>query len=383
MRNEGVGILRVLAADDSAVMREVMRTVFAMHAESGDPSLPRMELCGAVRDGVEAVEQTVALRPDVLLLDLEMPRLNGLGVLERLREVAPEVPVILCSTYTERGARATLDALAHGAKDYVTKPEHQRNYGAALESLRRELLPKIAALARGGQQGEVRRKHWEGERERAVGGGRPEVVLIGVSTGGPSALETMLPSLPKDFAVPVLIVQHMPRLFTGALAERLNRLCRLPVEEARDGVAIEPGTIWLAPGDQHMEVAMGALGVRGGRMRAIRLRAGDASSGCMPSVDMLFRSAARAYGAGTLAVVMTGMGSDGLDGAHVVRASGGAVLAQDEASSAVWGMPARVADAGLASAVLPLGALAGELVQRVRAVRTVREGRREVMYGVL
>ena len=393
MRNEDDRRVRVLAADDSAVMREVMRTIFSREEESSDGLLPRMELCGVARDGIEAVEQAVALRPDVLVLDLEMPRLNGLGVLEQLRTLAPELPVILCSSYTEHGARTTLDALAHGAKDYVTKPEHQRNFEAALESLRRQLFPKIAALARGrhsGHQGDAPHKHSEDARAFGTQGEGAEAVVIGISTGGPPALETLLPALPRDFPVPVLVVQHMPRLFTGALAERLNRLCRMPVEEARDGMRIEPGKILLAPGDKHMEVTTGLTrsldALRGGgscRIRVVRLRAPELPTGGMPSVDLLFRSAARAYGSRTLAVVMTGMGSDGLEGAAAIRAAGGTVLAQDQASSAVWGMPARVAEAGLAAAVLPLEAIAGELIERVGTVRKAVDVRREIIYGVL
>ena len=380
MREDGEQRLRVLAADDSAVMREVMRTIFAMHAEAGDTTLPAMELCGAVRDGVEALEQVEAMRPDVLVLDLEMPRLDGLGVLAELRSLAPLLPVILCSAHTERGARATLEGLAAGAKDYVTKPEHQKNYRAALESLTRQLLPKIAALA---VRGTGIHRAGRALRQTVATRQKVEAVVIGVSTGGPSALEAMLPLLPADLPVPVLIVQHMPRLFTGALSERLNRLCRMPVAEARDGAAVGQGGIWIAPGDEHMEVAAGV-----GRGMAIRLREGEPENGCRPSADVLFRAAARLFGAGTLAVVMTGMGSDGTEGARMIRAAGGAVLAQDEATSAVWGMPARIVEEGLASAVVPLQDLAGALVSRVRKGRegggaSFGMGRAEVMHGVL
>ncbi len=390
MRSDGERRVRVLAADDSVVMREVMRTIFAMHEENGDVLLPPMELCGVARDGIEALEQVQALRPDVLLLDLEMPRLNGIGVLAALKTAAPLLPVILCSTHTQRGARATLDALTHGAKDYVAKPEHQRNYRTALESLTRQLLPKIAALVNH-SHGVATHGQGAAAARTCDGCARVDVVVIGVSTGGPAALETMLPRLPRDFSVPVLVAQHMPRLFTGALAERLNQLCRMPVQEARDGVAIEPGRIWLAPGDSNMEIAAGVA--RGSRVEVVKLRDGGPSNACRPSVDVLFDSAAKVYGAGTLAVVMTGMGSDGTAGARKVRAAGGAVLAQDEASSTVWGMPARVADEGLASAVLPLWMLAGAISQRVQAGRTqagrtqagrtIAEARREVLHGVL
>jgi two-component system chemotaxis response regulator CheB len=394
MGREGRRPLRVLAADDSAVMRGVLKTLFELHASQGDPALPRMELCGIVRDGAEALEAVKTLQPDVLLLDLEMPRMNGLEVLKKLRMLAPTLPVIMCSAYTERGARSTLDALTHGANDYVMKPGQQKDFAAALDSLMEQLLPKIAALAGWGlvrtEPRELTREEKRVSALERVGeqGRKIELVTIGVSTGGPSALETMLPMLPKDFPVPVMIVQHMPRLFTGALAERLDRICAMPVQQARDGATIGRGEIWLAPGDAHMEVVPG---MGSGRSVAVRLHQGPALNSCKPSADYLFRSAAAMYGAGTLALVMTGMGADGLEGARAVRDAGGTVLAQDEATSAVWGMPGRVAREGLAAAVVALPELAGALVLRVqaggahevRASRRPAEAAREVMYGVL
>ena len=384
--------LRVLAADDSIVMGEVLRMVFSMHATAGDPAMPPMELLGVKKDGEEALEAVQALRPDVLLLDLEMPRLNGLGVLKRLRESAPGLPVIMCSAHTERGARATLDALAAGAKDYVMKPAQQRDFAMALDTLMQQLLPKIAALA-----GAAEPLRAPAARPEALANIAPAqhvgLVVIGVSTGGPSALELMLPQLPSTLGAPVMIVQHMPKLFTGALAERLNRLCQMPVTQARDGVAVTQNTVLLAPGDAHMEVARG---VSGGL--AVHLHQGPALHSCKPSVDYLFESAARVCGNTALALVLTGMGSDGLAGARAVRAAGGIVLAQDEQSSAVWGMPGRVVGEGLASAVLPLSGLAQAITRRVRpdtaapapahtrAPRTSltdRTDRKEPAYGLL
>jgi two-component system chemotaxis response regulator CheB len=227
-----------------------------------------------------------------------------------------------------------------------------------------------------------------------------EVVVIGLSTGGPSALEQLLPKLPKDFPVPVLIVQHMPKLFTGALAERLDKCCALRVEQAYDNATVRPGTVWLAPGDAHMEIAprraMASDGDRSAEMCStrVRLHQQEPLNHCRPSVDYLFYSAARMYGAGTLALVMTGMGADGLNGARAVHDGGGVVLAQDEATSAVWGMPGRVSDAGIASATLPLWGIAGALKQRVSAGRVGRSeaavnaefpaaSRREITHGLL
>jgi two-component system chemotaxis response regulator CheB len=376
--------LRVLAADDSAVMRGIMRKLFAMHEEDSLSKLPPMELCGVAQDGVECLEAVGRLKPDVLVLDLEMPRLNGLDVLDRLRDQNPGLPVIMCSSYTERGARSTLEALARGAADYVMKPSEQRDLAMALQSLAQQLLPKIAALAKG------RRSKPEGAPARGVpsakvshaaerGNAPIEVVVIGLSTGGPSALEQMLPRLSRDFPVPILIVQHMPKLFTGALAERLDKCCALRVTQAHDGAAILPGTVWLAPGDSHMEVAMRRMGfgIDDGSAKGlgarVKLHQQEPLNHCRPSVDYLFHSAARLYGAGVLALMMTGMGADGLGGARAVHEAGGVVLAQDEATSAVWGMPGRVAEAGIASAVLPLAAIAGELRQRVSGSRPMKQ----------
>jgi len=395
--------LRVLTADDSAVMRGIMRKLFQTHGEDRLTRLPPMELCGVAQDGVECLEAVARLKPDVLVLDLEMPRLNGLDVLDRLRAERPGLPVIMCSSYTERGARSTLEALARGAADYVMKPSAQRDVEMALQSLAQQLLPKIAALAKGRRRSgkEVPPK---AASSAAIGVEREsapiEVVVIGLSTGGPSALEQMLPRLPLNFPVPVLIVQHMPKLFTGALAERLDKCCALRVRQACDSEPIVPGSVWLAPGDSHMEVAPRKMGFvagdQGATVRGARVKLHQQAplNHCRPSVDYLFHSAARMYGAGALALMMTGMGADGLGGARAVHEAGGVVLAQDEATSAVWGMPGRVAEAGIADAVLPLASIAGELRQRVKGSRTDRTisseraitgvpSRREGMYGVL
>jgi two-component system, chemotaxis family, protein-glutamate methylesterase/glutaminase len=382
--------LRILAADDSAVMRSVLLKLFLMHAEDRQSELPRMELCGVARDGVECLELVEQLGPDVLVLDLEMPKLNGLEVLDRLRLEESELPVIMCSAYTEHGARSTLEALGRGASEYVTKPSEQKNFGAAMQFLSQQLLPRIAALAKGAKSvGKASGKAMSRDNSRnprpdkAEAFSRIEVVVIGLSTGGPSALEQLLPRLPLDFPAPVLIVQHMPKLFTGALAERLDKCCALRVQEAYDDAVIRPGTVWLAPGDAHMEVAprrvmasdaeLDAMGMR------VRLHQQEPLNHCKPAVDYLFLSAARMCGAGTLALVMTGMGADGLKGARAVHERGGTVLAQDEATSAVWGMPGRVSEAGIANATLPLWGIASALKQRISVGRAARMGIRS--YG--
>lgn len=379
--------LRVLAADDSAVMRGIMWKLFQMHGEDRSGELPRMELCGVAQDGVDCLESVKRLTPDVLVLDLEMPRLNGLEVLHRLRVESPGLPVIMCSSYTEHGARSTLEALASGASDYVTKPTEQRDFASAMLSLSKQLLPRIAALAKGARQREVRADRDASSNKQQTA--RPvdapakialpvEIVVIGLSTGGPSALEQLLPKLPEDFPVPILIVQHMPKLFTGALAERLDKICKLHVREAYENAIIRPGTVWLAPGDAHMEIGQsnGLMEKQdesvAGRNSRVRLHQREQLNHCKPAVDYLFFSAARLFGASAMAVVMTGMGADGLDGARAVHARGGIVLAQDEASSAVWGMPGKVVEAGITSATLPLGAIAEALNKRANAGRLTK-----------
>jgi two-component system chemotaxis response regulator CheB len=370
--------IRVLAVDDSSVMRGILRRLFQMQEQRQPSDLPAMELCGVAEDGVECIAAVIRLRPDVVVLDLEMPQMNGLEVLERLRRDEPGLPIIMCSAYTERGARATLDALALGAADYVMKPDDGRGFAASMEALASQLLPKITALAGAGYEliSELRQ---ETTRQEMAQSGRTaqtgvnsratkvEIVVIGVSTGGPSALEEMLPQLAQDFPVPVMIVQHMPKLFTGELAERLNRICALRVREAYDGAEIRSGTIWIAPGDAHMEVC------EVGRIAVVRLHQGRPLNSCKPSADYLFDSAANMYGAGALALVMTGMGSDGLNGARHVHEAGGVVLTQDRATSAVWGMPGRVVQAGISREPLPLEALAGELMLRAQVGRNARE----------
>ena len=391
--------IRVLAVDDSAVMRGVLRTLFQTHGQKHSSDLPAMELCAVVEDGVECLAAVIRLRPDVVVLDLEMPRMHGLDVLERLRLEEPGLPVIMCSAYTQRGARATLDALAMGAADYVMKPSEQSDPATAMKTLAGQLLPKIAALAGAGFEvlSGVRGKTTRQEIAESklsqglaaagpstaggTGEAKVEIVVIGVSTGGPTALEAVLPKLAEDFPVPVMIVQHMPKLFTGELAERLNRRCALRVREAHEGAEVAPGTVWLAPGDAHMEVAEAINGAAAADRRGVVRRAKvhlhqqQSLNHCKPSADYLFSSVAKLYGAGTLALVMTGMGSDGLAGARHVHEAGGVVLTQDEATSAVWGMPGRVFEAGLSREPLPLDALADELTRRVNAGRGGRAGR--------
>ncbi|MDE3105690.1 MAG: chemotaxis-specific protein-glutamate methyltransferase CheB [Acidobacteriota bacterium] len=355
--------IRVVIADDSAVMRGVLRTLFAQcasrHAGTG------IELCGVARDGVECLQQVRHERPDVLVLDLEMPRLHGLEVVTQLHREQPRLPILICSAYTVRGARCTIEALARGASDYVTKPAESLESAQAMELLAQELLPRILSLAGRHTRTTVatgRRLAAEVSTARRV-----DVVAIGVSTGGPSALERVLPGLPADLPVPVLIAQHMPRLFTSVLAERLNAKCKLRVCQAEDGAIVTPGSILLAPGDMHMTVRRESA--EPGAVCRIHLSHDTAGLPFQPSADLLFHSVAQTYESGALGLVMTGMGSDGLEGARHIHKQGGIVLAQDQASSVVWGMPGRVVQAGLTDTPIPLNEIARVVAECVISSR--------------
>jgi two-component system chemotaxis response regulator CheB len=341
--------IRILIVDDSAVMRSLLRSV--VNTDS------LMEVAGTAVDGQAALLAVQALAPDVVLLDVEMPVMDGLTTLKKLRGDGNRVPVIMCSSLTQRGARVTLEALAAGAADYVAKPAAQENRTAAVEALRSELIPKLHALA-GARHVPLKMspRPLPTISEMRVS---PAVVAIGVSTGGPEALERILKSLPSTFPLPILVVQHMPELFTKLLADRLDHACALRVREAEEGATIEAGHIYIAKGEWHLEARASASN---GKHVTLHLTRGPLENHCRPSVDVLFRSLAGIYGAGVLGAVLTGMGYDGLAGCRMLRQVGATVLAQDEASSVVWGMPGAVVNAGLAHRVLPLGEIARELV---------------------
>jgi two-component system chemotaxis response regulator CheB len=343
--------IRVLVVDDSVVVRLVVAE--ALHAD------PELALAGVAPDGEAALEKIAQLQPDVVVLDVEMPKLDGLATLRAIRARDRRLPVVMFSTLTARGASTTLDALTLGASDYVQKPS-TGNREASVQVLREELLPKLRAL---GQR--VRRPPAAPVplARRASPSSRLDVVVIGVSTGGPNALAEVLPALPADLPVPVLLVQHMPPLFTGLLAERLHKLSGLDVAEAAGGELVGPGQVWVAQGGSHLVVEPSPEGPR--------LAMSDAApvNSCRPAVDVLFSSAAATFGPRVLAVVMTGMGQDGFAGCRAVKEAGGQVVVQDADTSVVWGMPRFVAEAGLAEAVLPLGALADEITRRASAGR--------------
>jgi two-component system, chemotaxis family, protein-glutamate methylesterase/glutaminase len=348
--------LRVLIVDDSVVIRRIVTDII-----SGDADL---EVAGVAANGRIGLDRIPQVNPDIITLDVEMPEMDGLQMLKELRKSYPRLPVIMFSTLTERGATATIDALSLGASDYVTKPANVGRVGEGMARVREDLIPKIKALCGRAvtavaQPAPLARPMFAPKPLVRIPAGRVEVLAIGTSTGGPNALADLLPGLPGDFPVPVVIVQHMPPVFTKLLADRLTARSALEVVEGSAGEELRPAKVYIAPGDYHMGLEKTAKGSR------IKLNQEPPENSCRPSVDALFRSVVQIYGAATLGVILTGMGQDGLRGCEYIREAGGQVLVQDEASSVVWGMPGFVARAGLADKELPLNQLGGEIVRRV------------------
>jgi two-component system chemotaxis response regulator CheB len=369
--------LRILVVDDSVVVRRMLSEML-----SADPAI---ESVSTASNGKIALARIPQLNPDAIVLDIEMPELDGLQTVAAIRRFTKTLPVIMFSTVTARGASATLDAIALGANDYVTKPSTRSGTVGQLGLVYQELLDKIKAHC-----------HYETNAEgdapakvplllngasrivtpppavlfslTAPPSGPIEAIAIGVSTGGPNALAALLPTFPADLSVPVFIVQHMPRLFTKLLAERLSSKAQIRVDEASHGDVVVPGKAWVAPGDFHMVVK------RLGTKVVIHTNHDTPENSCRPSVDPLFRSIADTYGPRALGVILTGMGQDGLRGCEAIRARGGQVLAQDEASSVVWGMPGFVVRAGLAEKVVPLSEMGAEIVRRTRKTETSARG---------
>jgi two-component system, chemotaxis family, protein-glutamate methylesterase/glutaminase len=362
--------IRILVVDDSVVIRKLLSDTL-----SGDSAL---EVVGVASDGRIALAKIPLLKPDLITLDIEMPVMDGLQTLAAVRKLYPKLPVIMFSTLTEHGAAATLDALALGASDYATKPSNTGSPAVALERIRVELIPKVKALC-----GVAPLKLLPlpltrpALKVRARSNPRIEIVAIGTSTGGPNALAEVLPRIPNDFPVPIVVVQHMPPIFTRLLAERLASRSAIPIEEGTAGIILTPGHAWIAPGNFHMKV------IRAGLSSRLNLNQGPPENSCRPAVDVLFRSVAAAYGANVLGVVMTGMGSDGVLGAQEIRDAGGDVIIQDEASSVVWGMPGLVHASGLADAAYPLDHLATEITRRVLQSRVSHPHFEQKSYAAL
>ena len=352
--------IRVLVVDDSVVIRKVLCDVLATD--------PAIVVAGAASDGRLGLAKIEQLNPDLITLDVEMPNMSGLETIAEIRKLHPKLPIIMFSTLTERGASTTLDALALGASDYVTKPSNTGSLDVTMARIKQDLLPKIKALCgrrladKVGARAPLKRAIVPALRApRTLA--RVEILAIGTSTGGPNALSEILPAIPRDFPVPIVIVQHMPPLFTRMLAERLNKQTAIRVHEGEAGKTLEPGHAWIAPGDHHMFVERQGAAVK------LAINQAPQENSCRPAVDVLFRSVAGVFGPNALAVVLTGMGSDGVLGSQVVRESGGHVYVQDEATSVVWGMPGQTLSAGWADNVFPLQSMATEIDRYVRASR--------------
>jgi two-component system, chemotaxis family, protein-glutamate methylesterase/glutaminase len=339
--------VRVLVVDDSVVIRRLI-----CHALEQDPLI---EVVGVAPNGAIALNRIAQLEPDVVTLDIEMPEMDDLEMLRSLRPKFPRVRVVMFSTLTERGATATLEALALGADDYVTKASNAGSLDVSLDSLKQELLPKIHQFFAVPRVAPEPRPTLVPRRTAAS-----DVIAIGISTGGPSALATLIPQLPATIRVPVLIVQHMPPLFTRLLAERLDARTPLEVREATAGDPIVAGRVYIAPGDFHMRAVRGRAGLE------ISLDQAPPLNSCRPAVDALFTSIADLYGAAATGAVLTGMGQDGLEGSRILKAKGATVIVQDEASSVVWGMPGAVAGAGLADQIVPLSGITGALLRQIQ-----------------
>lgn len=356
--------IRVLVVDDSVVVRKMVTDILS--------ETEGIEVAGTASNGKIGLDKVEKLKPDLVTLDIEMPVMGGLEALPQMLEIQPKLPVVMFSATTERGATSTLDALALGARDYVTKPSKSSSPEASIESVRASLVPKIKALCHEKASEQALAAAPKPAQRAAptpvVTPRRIDLVAIGISTGGPNALAEMLPHLPADLDVPMVVVQHMPPVFTGYLAKRLDAECKLRVREGEAGTVLEPGTCWIAPGGLHMTVE------RSGASLVLELNEAPPENHCRPAVDVLFRSVAASLGARSLSVVMTGMGQDGLIGCEAAKERGGQVIVQDEASSVIWGMPGFVAKAGLAEEILPLSEIASAIGERVAFGRTRQRG---------
>jgi len=352
--------LRVLVVDDSVVIRRMLT-----NAIDADPAL---RVVGTASNGRLALARLQSSPCDVVTLDVEMPEMTGLDALREIRRLYPALPVLMCSSLTERGASETLEALSRGANDYIAKPT-ARSTG----TFATELVDKLKVLGRSGRN--VPSPAAVSRRPMVVPAGPlapsepAAAIAIGVSTGGPNALAEVIPRLPANLGAPVFIVQHMPPVFTKMLADRLTRAAALPVVEARHGEEVKPGHVYIAPGDWHMVL------VRDGARVNLSLNQEAPENSCRPAVDPLFRSFAAVYGATGLGVILTGMGKDGLHGCELIRSVGGRVLVQDEATSVVWGMPGIVAGAGLAEEIVALPDVAAAITRRTRLNRAGKEHR--------
>ncbi len=363
-----------MLVDDSATIRGITRRWLIAE--------PDIDVVASCANGLHALRKIPQAHPDVVVLDIEMPEMDGLTALPEILKVAPYTEVIMSSTLTRRNADISIKALTLGAADYIAKPESSSGLSSAVD-FRRSLVEKVRALGRAAREKQrrplpgtarsLRRPSAPGGLGRVVPASsytgrsdgnlklrpaskvRPQILAIGSSTGGPQALLKVLSSLDPAKTPPIVVSQHMPKTFTGILAEHLSKATPFACEEGREGLVLQPKHIYVAPGDYHMEV------VASGAVKKLKLTQAPPENFCRPSVNPMFRSVAAAYGPAVLALMLTGMGQDGLEGARAVCEAGGTLIAQDKETSVVWGMPGAVAQAGLCSKVIPLSSIAGEV----------------------
>lgn len=363
--------LRVLVVDDTIVYRKAVSDIIE--------EIPGVELVGVAHNGKIALAKIKTLKPDLITLDIEMPVMNGIEVLSELKQHHPDVGAIMLSTLTAEGSEMTLQALELGAFDFILKPQTSANLAAGKKEIRDLLQPMLEAFARSksfagltrtrkpplSPRPALKKMSRPGKAQPVTSGvkhRKSEIITIGISTGGPNALNKMLPLLPNNINVPVLIVQHMPPVFTKSLAASLDKKCALKVKEATDKEPILPNTVYIAPGGKQMKLVAAA----DGQLRLIKITNDPPENSCKPSVDYLFRSIADYYVGRTTAVIMTGMGSDGTLGLEVLKSKGAFVIAQDEASCVVYGMPKAPTELGYADVVAPLGKIAEEIVKTLK-----------------
>jgi two-component system chemotaxis response regulator CheB len=354
--------IRILVVDDSALIRKVLRDALEKD--------PMFEVVGTAIDGIFALRKIPELKPDIITLDVEMPRMNGFETLQAIYKKY-QIPVIMCSSLTRAGADVTLEALEMGAIDFIAKPDH--HHSLEWDELANELSVKIRSIfgyetaqnkvATEAKEISVLRQRLTGStiptQINKIGDSSKYVVAIGISTGGPHALAEFLPQFPADFPAGIIIVQHMPEQFTGVLAERLASRCKMQVKEAKTGDSIQDGQILIARGNHHLTVVTKPVG------RIVQLDQTPAISGHRPSVDRMMASVAEVYGKNAVGVIMTGMGSDGTVGLALMHQAGAKTLAQDEASSVIYGMPRAAVEKGVVDNVISLKNMTSMIIRRM------------------
>jgi two-component system chemotaxis response regulator CheB len=365
--------LKVLIVDDTIVYRKIVSDVLS--------DLPDVHVVGTAHNGKAAITKIASLKPDLLILDIEMPEMNGLEVLEYIKDKNLDVGAVILSTLTYEGGEMTMRALDLGAFDFILKPQ-EGSMAENTEALKKTILPILKAFTRRNEikhllKGEIGSKERVKEDKRLQGSDqvvqrmqsvagrlrqKSEIIAIGVSTGGPRALAEMMPSLPSNLGVPILIVQHMPPMFTMSLAKSLDTKCSFEVKEAKDGETILSNVAFIAPGGKQMKIMAGA----DGKSRVIRITDDPAENNCKPSVDYLFRSIAHHYVGRATGVIMTGMGSDGLLGLKLMKKNGSTIIAQNDETSVVYGMPKGPIEAGIVDIIAPLDMIASEICYTVR-----------------